>query len=99
MTKIIRYKIKKAMILNTIPLLTDLLLYRTGMIPLGCRDLLNSKNPFLIMIMCLTIFTPPAVEPAEAPKNINTKKSTVKKGDQMEKSADTNPVVVITAST
>ena len=29
---------------------TDLLLYLTGTIALGCRILLNSKNPFLIII-------------------------------------------------
>ncbi len=44
-------------------------------------------------------FIPPAVDPAEPPKNINPKKNIVKNGVQPVKSAVTNPVVVTTANT
>ena len=85
--------------LNTISLDTDLLLYLTLIIAFGWMDLLNSKNPFFIIMICRTNFTPPAVDPAEAPKNIKKKNTIVKKGVQMVKSADTKPVVVITETT
>ncbi len=42
---------------------------------------------------------PPAVDPADPPKNIKPKKNIVKKGVHAVKSAETNPVVVIKAKT
>src|SRR5690606_34077377 len=74
------YRIKKARILNTISPVTALLLYLTGNTALGCKALLNSKNPFLIRIKCLTTLTPPEVLPAEPPRNMSPKKNTNNKG-------------------
>ena len=85
--------IKKPKILYTISLGTDLLLYLTGTIALGCKILLNSKKPFLIKSKCLTILKPPEVLPAEPPINIKPKNINNKKGVQDVQSAVTNPVV------
>ena len=60
--------------LPMISLLTTLPLYREGIIALGCKALLNSKKPLLIISKCLTILIPPEVLPAEPPKNISPKK-------------------------
>ena len=56
------------------------MLYLTGNTALGCKERLNSINPFFINIIWRTIFMPPAVDPADPPKNISPKKNTVKKG-------------------
>ena len=41
----------------------------------GCSKRFNSAIPFFAINTCLTIFIPPAVEPAEAPKNMSKKKT------------------------
>ena len=66
---------------------------------LTCRVLLNSRSPFLMINKCRITLIPPAVEPAEPPKKNKPKKKMVKKGVQLVKSAETNPVVVITVTT
>ncbi len=60
---------------------TALLLNRTGITADGCICLLSSKIEFLISRRCLTIFTPPAVDPAEAPVKSKKKNNMVVKGD------------------
>ena len=55
----IRYRIKKAKTCITTGFSTTELLCLKGMIALGCNDLLNSSNPFLIKIKCLKTLTPP----------------------------------------
>ena len=69
------------------------------MITLGCNDLLSSRKALFIISKCLTIFTPPDVDPDDPPTNIRQKKKTVKNGVHPEKSPVTKPVVVMTAIT
>ena len=62
------HNIVKGFYLSLILLLPLLLLFNlTGIIADGCKRRLNSKIEFFKIIKCLTILTPPAVEPAEAP--------------------------------
>ena len=68
-------------------------------IAFGCNALLNSSNAFLIITKWRMTLTPPDVEPDEPPKKKRPKKSMVRKGVQPAKSAVTNPVVVIIATT
>ena len=83
----------------TIGFSTTELLCLKGIIAFGCRDLLNSKIPFLIRIKCRKILTPPDVDPEDPPKNIIPKKNIVIKGVHEIKSPVTNPVVVVMATT
>ena len=63
-----------------------MLLILTGKIAEGCNSRLNSNILFFKIIKCLTILTPPDVEPAEAPTNISRKKIIVIAEDQEVKS-------------
>ena len=59
--------------LNVMSLFTAFPLNLTGIIAEGCRIRFNSWIEFFINRICRTSFTPPAVDPAEPPANINRK--------------------------
>ena len=64
-----------------------------------CNWRLNSMREFLAMMRCLTIFTPPAVEPADPPINIKVKNIKATLLPQVVKSELAKPVVVNTDTT